>query len=86
MVSAASANWKSWDDVPVVLDSGQVMVLIGVRSPNTLRKLVNGGLLERSTKKVGLGYKFAREAVRKFCQSNGYDPFPDLKNKKSMRN
>lgn len=78
-MSAVSARWRSWDDVPVSLGSGQVMIILGLGSRNTLQKLVDGGALVRSKKIVGQGYKYSRASVREYCAKQGYHPFDDIR-------
>ncbi len=65
-------DWQSWNDVPLVLKTGQVVELLGL-DRRTLDKLARAGHLRRGL--VAGAYRYGRATLRDFARRAGCDPF-----------
>ncbi|MCF8034679.1 MAG: hypothetical protein K9K66_04390 [Desulfarculaceae bacterium] len=69
------AEVTSWGALPMMLKPWMVKSLIGEEDGNTLRKLAEAGLIERTPKPVNGSYKYPRWAVQEYCEREGIHPF-----------
>ena len=69
-----SRQWRSWNDVPPILKTGQVVEFLGL-DRRTLAKLAEAGQLRRGL--VAGAYRYGRAALRDFARRAGCDPFDE---------
>ncbi|MCB2186828.1 MAG: helix-turn-helix domain-containing protein [Deltaproteobacteria bacterium] len=65
-------RWKSWNDVPPILKTGQVCEFLGL-DRRTLDKLAEAGQIRRGL--VGGAYRYGRVALKEFTQRANCDPY-----------